>query len=365
MKLALRELLRKPGRFAVAGSALTLIVVLLLLLGGLLDGLYLGSTGLFRQQESELIAYSTDARESVIRSRIAADQRERIAAADGVAGTFGLGTALVPARVPGEEELADTAVIGYEGAISGVPEPPPPGQAYADRTLRADGVDVGDVLGIGPEGVPLEVVGWVDDVSYLQQGGLLVEPGTWREILASARPDATLPDGTFQVVAVEVADGAEPAEVADAIEAASDGTLTVLTVDEAILALPGVEAQDSTFTQIIFVTFVVAGLVVALFFAFVTIERTAQYGVLKAIGASSPQIFVGLVVQAVAVTAGAFALGGLISLGLARIVPDGIPLQLEPSRAAFVAVGMFVTAVIGGSISLRRIVRIDPASAIS
>lgn len=365
MKLAIRELWRRPGRFAVAGSALTLIVVLLLLLGGLLDGLYLGSTGLFRQQQSELIAYSTDARESVIRSRIGVDERELVAATDGVAATYGLGTALVPARVPGDDELADTAVVGYEGAIAGVPDPPPPGRAYADRSLEADGVEVGDVLGIGPEEVSLEVVGWVDDVAYLQQGGLLVEPGTWRDVLASARPDATLPDGTFQVVAVEVADGSDPGAVADAIETASGGELTVLTVDEAILALPGVDAQNTTFTQIIVVTFLVAGLVVALFFAFVTIERTAQYGVLKAIGASSPQIFAGLVVQAVAVTAGAFVLGGLISLGLARVVPDGIPLQLEPSRAVFVAVGMLVTAVAGGSISLRRVVRIDPASAIS
>ena len=37
MKLALRELLRRPGRFAVAGVILTLIAILLMFLGGLLD----------------------------------------------------------------------------------------------------------------------------------------------------------------------------------------------------------------------------------------------------------------------------------------------------------------------------------------
>ena len=40
MKTAWKELIRKPGRFLTAGGALTLIVVLILLLGGLLDGLY-------------------------------------------------------------------------------------------------------------------------------------------------------------------------------------------------------------------------------------------------------------------------------------------------------------------------------------
>lgn len=365
MKLAVRELLRRPGRFSVAGSALTLIVVLLLLLGGLLDGLFLGSTGLYRQQESALLVYSADARDSLVRSRIDADRREVVDGVDGVAATYGIGTAQVGVRVPDRDELGDATVIGYEGAIAGVDEPPDPGEAYADRRLEAIGVEVGTVVEVGPGRVPITVVGWVDDVAYLLQGGLLVEAGTWREVLESSRPDAVLPDGAFQVLAVAVADGVEPEEVAAAIDDATDGTTGTLTVDAAIDALPGVDEQRTTFNQIIGVTFVVAGLITALFFAFVTLERSAQYGVLKAIGASSGQIFAGLVVQALVVTAGAFLLGGAIALGLAQVVPPEIPLVIEPSRAASVAIGMAVTAVAGGSISLRRVIRIDPASAIS
>jgi putative ABC transport system permease protein len=364
VKLAARELLRRPGRFAVAGSALTLIVVLLLLLGGLLDGLFLGSTGLYRQQQSELLVFSADSRDSIIRSRIDAELRETVESVEGVVGSFGVGTALVGFRVAGSDDLGDAAVVGYEGAIDGAPDQPPaPGEAYADTRLRALGVDEGDVLEVGPARVPLTVVGWVDDVAYLLQGGLLVEPGTWREILSSSRPDAAVPDGTFQVLAVAVE--GEAGEVAAAIDRAAEGSTSTLSVEAAIDALPGVAEQRATFNQIIGVTFFVAGLVVALFFAFVTLERTAQYGVLKAIGASSGQIFAGLVLQAIVVTAGAVALGGALSLVLARLTPPDIPLQLEASRAVFVTLGMLATAVLGGSITLRRVIRIDPASAIS
>lgn len=363
MRLALRELWRRPGRFAVAGSALTLLVVLLLLLGGLLDGLYLGSTGLYRQQQSELIVYSADSSESLVRSRVDAELRAMVEAVGGVETTHGIGVALVGFRA-GDGELGDATVVGYEGAISGVPEPPDPGEAFADRRLEAVGVEVGDTVAVGPEQVPVTVVGWVDDLAYLLQAGLLVEPDTWREVLARSRPDAALPDETLQALAVEV-EGDDASRVAAAIDDATGGATSTLTVDEAIAAMPGVTEQSSTFNQIITVTFVIAGLVVALFFAFVTIERTAQYGVLKAIGSSSGQIFAGLVVQAVVVTAGAFVLGGVISLGLAQVVPPDIPLLLEPSRAAFVAVGMLVTAVVGGSVTLRRVIRIDPAAAIS
>ena len=45
MKLALREMRRRPGRFATSAALLTLIAMLLMFLGGLLDGLIARSTG--------------------------------------------------------------------------------------------------------------------------------------------------------------------------------------------------------------------------------------------------------------------------------------------------------------------------------
>ena len=61
MRLALRELRRRPGRFAVAAVILTLIAMLLMFLGGLLDGLLGSSTGAYRAQRADLIVYATDA----------------------------------------------------------------------------------------------------------------------------------------------------------------------------------------------------------------------------------------------------------------------------------------------------------------
>lgn len=363
MRLAWRELRRAPRRFLPTTAALALLVILLLVLGGLLDGLYNGSTGALRAQESDLVVYSTASRDSIIRSRIDAATRDTVAGIDGVADTYGMGIALVGARVPGEDELADVAVIGYEGAVDGVPAPPGPGQAWADSSLEADGVEEGDRLLLGPERVPVTVRGFVDDTNYLQQGGLWVEPETWREVLNRSRPGSAVEDDTFQVVWVDVADGADVDQVARRIDEAT-GTTNTLTRDDAILALPGVDAQNTTFTQIIFVTFVVAGLVVALFFALLTLERTGLFAVLKAVGASSWQLIAGLALQALVVSVVAFVLGGVLALLLSLGIPDSVPLDLTVSRAVFVAVGVLVMAVIGGAISLRRIVKVDPASVV-
>src|SRR5690606_5053542 len=82
MTLAFRELRRRPGRFALATVILTLIAVLLLFLGGLLDGLLAGSTGAYRAQRADLIVYSANASESLVRSRLTADDRAQVEEVD-------------------------------------------------------------------------------------------------------------------------------------------------------------------------------------------------------------------------------------------------------------------------------------------
>ena len=363
MKIAWRELIRKPSRFITAGGALTLITILLLLLGGLLDGLYLSATAGIRAQTAEIIVYSVDSRASLLRSSIDPATRSAIEAVDGVQSVSGFGVVLLGAKVPGRADLADVAVFGYEAPNARVPAPLPTGQVYADESLKASGVELGDELLLGPAKTPVTVEGWVSDTAFLFQGGLWGDESTWRRALSENRPDAVLPAGTWQSALVTVHDGASPETVAAAITANVDG-VSALTKQEAVSALPGVREQQSSFASIIGTTFVVAGLVVALFFALLTLERIGLFGVLKAIGAGSRTLAAGLVVQALAIAGGAFALGGVLTLGLVAIIPPEVPVQLVPRRAVITAVGLVVTALIGSAISFRRIIRIDPASAV-
>ncbi len=362
MILALRELRRTPRRFVTATIVLTLLVVLLLFLGGLLDGLYLGSTGTLRAQRADAIVYSADANDSIIRSGIDPATRAQVTHAPGVIAVGGLGITLVGSTVPGKSDLADTAVIGYETAPKGVPAPPPDGEAWADRRLAAFGVHIGQRLGAGPQQVPLRVRGWVNDTNYLLQGALWVAPATWRRVQNESRPDTPVANDGFQVLVVQ---GNAPAlELTHNIDAATRGATRTLTKTDAVLSSPGTREQKATFAGIIDVTFVVVGLVVALFFVLLTIERTSLYGVLKALGTPTRRLFAGLLVQALAVGIIAFVVGEILALALGAITPAAIPLQLQPSRAVSTFVGVVVAAVFGSFVSLRRIVRADPITAI-
>ena len=106
--LPLRELRRRPSRFAVATVVLAFLATLLMFLGGLLDGLFLGSTGAIRAQQADAIVFSADARDSFLRSRIDADLRAEVDDIAAVGESGGLGFVLLGAVVEGIKRLPDT-----------------------------------------------------------------------------------------------------------------------------------------------------------------------------------------------------------------------------------------------------------------
>jgi len=367
MRIALKELIRRPGRFVTATVILTLIAILLMFLGGLLDGLIRASTGAVEAQDADALVFSESSHASFLRSRIEPETRAAIEAELDV-DVGGLGVVLLGARVPGNgpRDLANVAVWGYELAPDGVPAPPPPGDAWADEMLKADGVEIGMELLVGPARTPVTVAGWVEDTSYSGQAGLWTDVDTWRGVLNTNRPDAALADDVFQALVVRSA-GADlsPGDVPDAVEGLFDGEVIALTVSEAIDEIPGVTAQQGTFNQILGVTVVIAFVVIALFFALLTVERTALYGVLKAVGARSRTIFAGLVVQAVVVTMIAAAIAGFAVVVLDLLIPPGsIPLFVSAGRIVSSIVLLLAAAILGCAFSLRRVLNVDPASAL-
>jgi putative ABC transport system permease protein len=362
VNLALRELARRPGRFATATVILTLIAVLLMFLASLLDGLVRSSTGALRAQDADAIVYSDTAQASFPRSRIDVASRDQIEALDGVDEVGGLGLVQLGARVPGNgpRDLANIALFGYELAPNGVPAPPADGQGWADEVLKADGVEEGMTLLVGPARTPIEIVGFVSDTSFNGQGGVWTSEETWRSTLAANRPDAQLADGVWQALVVR-----GDADIAERIDAATGGATDSYTVDGAVNAIPGVEEQQGTFNQIIGVTIAVALVVIGLFFALLTVERLSLYGVLKALGAKSITLFGGLMVQAVVVTLVASTIAGVLVVALDLLIPPGsIPVFVSAGSIASSAALLLLAAAVGCSFSLRRVLRVDPASAI-
>ncbi len=247
MKLALRELWRRPGRFAVATAILALIALLLMVLGGLLDGLVAGSTGALRAQRGQLIVYSSTSQESLVRSRITPPVRKEVEEVAGVSQVAGIGSVQLGARIDGHgpRDLVPVVLFGYELAPKGLPDAVPGyGEVYADDSLQAEGVKTGSTIRLGPARTPVRVIGFLQDSRYSGQGTLWGSLATWRSVLAANRPGERAAEGVDQALVVRVA-GANASGQAAAIDRATSGATKTLTIPQAIDALPGVSQQQT------------------------------------------------------------------------------------------------------------------------
>jgi len=364
MRLALRELRRRPGRFTAAGLILTLLAGLVVFLTGLANGLNANTDGVLATQRADLVTFASVADGQLPQSVVSADDRAAAERVDGVAATGSVTVHQLGARLPDRDErdLVDVVVAGFERPIGGADEPPERGMALADATLRERGVRVGTTIAVGPARTPIEVVGEVDRAGFQGQGGLWVGPDTLTDVVAANAPGDALPPGASQALVVEVAGGADPAEVAVAVDDAT-GTTETLTRAAAAAAVPDV--GGGVIQQIIGLTLVIAVAVTALFFALLTAERIGLYGVLKAIGGRTPTLLAGVVAQAVVLA----AIGSTLALAAAlafdaAVPPDGVPFQLTARSVAFALVALLAAAVGGAALSVRRVSRIDPARAI-
>jgi putative ABC transport system permease protein len=382
MKMAARELLRRPRGFAVPAGILVLLALLLLYPSAILDGLNDNTTGALRTAPADLVVYAENAKSSLLRSRIDPRVREQVETADGVAEVSSFDVVLLGALKEGEGEAIGLAVMTSERPIG--PDLPESGEAYIDASLRESaGLNEGDTVLVGPLSVPVEVIGFTHDTNLFFQAGMVVAQDTWRQALGADvapvvtdpagtpdAPDALAPPGApeapelpDQALFISVEPGADPLVVADAVDEATEGATNTITPAQAVASLPGMSQQSTTFGYIRAVTLGVALVVVGLFLSFVTLERTPLYAVLKALGMSSRQLFTGVVTQVLLITFTAALVALAATWGLTH-VPLELPTTLRPVRFVETLVALGVTSVVGSILSLRRVVRVDPASAI-
>ncbi|MPY67933.1 FtsX-like permease family protein [Deinococcus sp. SDU3-2] len=109
---------------------------------------------------------------------------------------------------------------------------------------------------------------------------------------------------------------------------------------------------------------VVAAFVMAVFFYVLTLQKTPQFGLLRAIGASTRTLAGSLVAQMLLLTTLAVALAALITLGLVTLLPAGIPFALTPSVLLAASALLIGVAALSSLLSLRSIARVDPLIAI-
>ena len=360
--IARRNLLAERGRAAIAVAGVACAVLLVLLVVALYRG-WSGIGGLFGGYPGELwVAQAGTSDPLHSASSLPADRRAALMAIPGVRAAMPVFVRQMAVRDDGEVHRPFFMAIDAPAEIALPPAErerllPAPGRVSIDRTLAdALGIGVGDELTlIGRRLVVQEVHSGGNrllQLAYLNAGdarSLFAVPGWVGFYLLATEPGADLAAIARQAVRAVPRSEARPVqEYARAFEREiSAGFLPV------VGALVGIGI-------------VVGGAVVALTIYAVTVERSRDFGVLKAIGASGAFLSRIVVVQSLSVGAAGALLGTGAALAVAPAIEARVPEFMTDVRLGDVLVvlaGAVAMAVVSSWAPVRRINRIDPAMA--
>lgn len=377
--LALKEIWRSRGRFILFSMVIALITVLVLFVAALAEGLGAGNREYIEKLNADLIVYQSNVDLSIGASRISVGRLNALRRVEGVKAVGPIGTASASMVFTDGREPLNVALIGVEPGLPGEP-PVVTGQGLRSRrgneavidrqtALRRD-LKVGDTLTIKSiqdtreQFYELRVVGISDNRQFSLQPSVVMPISTWDQIRPQAviggAPGAEL---VANIVGVQVANPAEAEVVARRIEQQVKDTAAVDRVT-AYEATPGYSAQQSTLDTQRYFALLIGVLVIGGFFQILTLQKVAQIGMLKAIGASNLTVGLASIIQIVAVTVIGVGFGAAVTLLLSLGFPPTIPIVFAPA-AVLAAVGsLLLIGPIGGLVSVRYSLKVEPLTAL-
>jgi putative ABC transport system permease protein len=152
--------------------------------------------------------------------------------------------------------------------------------------------------------------------------------------------------------------------------AAADTDLgtTTLTREASFQTSPAYQVEVFTVAAIQAFLVVTSAVLLGAFFLIWTIQRTAEIGLVKALGASNGYLLRDSLGQALVLLLGGLAVGvGLAVLsGIAfkATAEAGTPFQFQPATVALSSLFLLAAGLIGGAVSIRRITAVEPLIAL-
>lgn len=376
--LAVKEVWRNRGRFLLVSMVIALITLLVLFIAALGEGLGNGNREYISKLDSHLIAYQSKSDFLIQASRLGRDRLAAIRRVEGVADAGMLGAANATLVLPGDAKTLKVAILGVEPGHTGEPLVLQGRQLSTDlaqevvidrSTALRSKLTLGDTLnlrvtqGTKDEFFKLRVVGITDGRQYSLQPSLFVPFYTWDRIRPKSEAEVNRSNPVANVILVKLNDPAQIEEVRQKL-ITQVNNVDVATLNDAIQALPGYSAQQSTLNTQGGFTLFIGILVIGGFFQIQILQKVAQIGVLKAIGTPNPVVAAASVIQIIVVTVVGVAIGGFLTFLFSLTFPPTVPIVFNGTTSALAVVALLLIGPLGGLVSIRYAVRIEPLKAL-
>lgn len=354
MFVAWRDLRFAKGRFALMGTVIVLITVLVGLLSGLTAGLGRQNTSAITGLPADHLVFGRPAdgqKLSFTDSQVTPEQWQGWSREPGVTSAQPLG--ITTTKAAAGQRSAALSAFGVPDGSGLAPQGAriAPGQAVLSKAAAENLGRLAPGAEFTLAGHRLTVAAVDGDAAYSHTPVVWTSLGDWQRLAPGGEGHAT-------VVALTTAGGAD-------LSGADARHSTVTRGRDGSLAAIGSYTSENGSLQLMRgFLFAISALVIGAFFTVWTIQRSGDVAVLKALGASTRYLLRDALGQAVLLLVLGTLLGAAIASGLGALIGSAVPFVLDAPTVLFPALVMIALGAVGAALSIRRITSVDPLTAL-
>ncbi|WP_415814185.1 ABC transporter permease [Mesobacillus thioparans] len=339
MNLAWKEMKKNKVRFLILGSIVFLVSLLTFIISGLANGLSQDNASLIKDLPDGYFYMNADADETFNLSKIDSSAQKKLLndQKDAMALSIQMGFL-------NDEQGKQQSVAFVTSTGSNLFKDVKAGEVWLDRSLEDKGIKVGDTLTNNQFSGEFIVKGFVEQTKFSHAPVAFINIENYKEIYR------------VEEMQLVFAPGEDQAEEVNGLQAFSK--------KQFLNSIPSYNAEQMSLNMIVWFLVVISGMLFAIFFYMMNVQKIGLYGILKAIGLKTSKLFRMMWTQMIFITGASLALSIAFSQIFNMIAPKEMPFSLPMETTAQLSVVFLIIGFIGATLSGIQIKKVEPLHAI-
>lgn len=339
MNLAWKEMKKNKVRFLILGSIVFLVSLLTFIISGLANGLSQDNAALIKDLPNGQFYMNADADETYNLSRIDGTIQEKLLNDQKDATALSIQMGFLNDRNDKQESVA--FVTSTDSKLF---KDVKAGEIILDRSMKDKGIKVGDILTNNQFSGEFIVKGFIDQKKFSHAPVAFINIEDYKEIY---RVDE------MQLVFIPGGDSSQEFT-----------GLQSFSKQDFLNTIPSYSAEQMSLNMIVWFLVVISGMLFAIFFYMMNVQKIGLYGILKAIGLKTSRLFKMMWTQMIFITVTSLAVSIALSQVFNMITPEGMPFSLTIETTAQLSLVFLIIGFIGATLSGIQIKKIEPLQAI-
>lgn len=350
MYLAIKEMFQNKLRYSLILTTIFLIAFMVFFMTSLAIGLVRNNRAAVDNWQATGVVLSDYANDNLTASFMPEKTYKDKISADAVP----MGYMFAVTNLVNDSEKVNISIFGQEWDSFIAPTltegryPEGDEEVVVDQSFENYGIKLGDAIQLNGSETDYKIVGLTQGNKFFTEPVVFTNLTTYWTLRGSLKTDRSISALVLK----------------NDLEVTGDG-LKQISVQKMISKIPGYTPQVNVFSGMILAMIIITGLIVGIFVYIITIQKLGLYGIMRAQGIQIKIIVWSLFCQIL-------LLSGM-GIGLALLAIGGVILVLPatfffyPSWLSYSVLSLVISlmALLGGVISLPRLLKVDPITAIA